>query len=433
MSQLLTKLHTIQDNKILRNTAKYAFYLAVIIECLIVVIDKSHYINPIEGRLFQITFILCTLKVLLTKYEYREYIAIFLACLLGLMVDYLGDRNEILRMFMFVASCKDIDIKKCLKLMLWITTIGCAILALLSITGIYGELTVPKEYPGNIFVERYCFGMGNSNAFHIMFFALTLLAMYVYNDTMKWWGYAIIFIANIGVTLLTACKTGAAMTAVAVVGMWLVSVSNKSEMNHNDNANAKNNGENNQKGIILKGIKTDKLLKIIGIIGIALQPIMIATSVYWAWVTKYLFYDRKGMWDAVNSRYPGYNVDRLRVVDNFITGRINSLNADNAWSGSLKTWHLLPVKDNQAYFDLGYVRVFYWYGVLVATILLILVFIASNYLLKKRKYSELMIVILISTFTLIESHFVSVYIGRNYSLVIFGAIWSKLINTSEKV
>ena len=409
MSQLLTRLHTIQDNKILRNTAKYAFYLAVIVECLIVVIDKSQYINPIEGRLFQITFILCTLKVLLTKYEYREYIAIFLACLLGLMVDYLGDRNEILRMFMFVAACKDIDIKKCLKLMLWITTVGCAILALLSITGIYGELTVPKEYPVSIFVERYCFGMGNSNAFHIMFFALVLLAMYVYNDTMKWWGYAIIFIANIGVTLLTACKTGAAMTAVAVVGMWLVKELCRKT----------------------KGQGEAPCLKIIGILAIAVQPILIAFSIAFAYVTKYLYYYRWSMWGELNKVREGYKPLFWSKMDTLLTGRIEMLSNDNAWSGSFKTWHLLPVKENQTYLDLGYVRLFYWYGIVTASIILIITMLSLIYLYRKQMYSELLFIVIILVFTFVESHYVSVYIGRCYPLVIFGGIWVPMLRVPK--
>ena len=58
MNKLLTKLHQFQDKDIVKKAGVYAFFLAVIIEAMIVVVDKSRYINPIEGRLFQITFIL---------------------------------------------------------------------------------------------------------------------------------------------------------------------------------------------------------------------------------------------------------------------------------------------------------------------------------------------------------------------------------------
>ena len=404
---LLEKLHSIQDRDILKKTAKYAFYLAVIIECLIVVIDKSHFTNPIEGRLFQITFALCVLKVALTKYDFKEYVAIFLACLLGLMVDFLGDRNEILRMFMFVAACKDIDIKKCLKLMLWLTIAGCTILAILSVFGIYGELMVPKEYPGSIFIDRYCFGMGNANAFHIMFFALVLLAMYVYSEQMKWWGYVILFVANIVVTYLTACKTGAAMTALAIVVMFVVA----SQSTHPC------------------GKRT--VPKVLGCGSIIVYPILILFSVLFAHVTKYLYYYRWSDGNSLDLVYKGYKPVIWAKIDTLLTGRIESLSNDNAWSGSLKTWHLMPVKENQAYFDLGFVRVFYWYGIIPATIILILILVLLVYLYRNQKMSELMMIALMLVFTFIESHYVSVYIGRNYALVILGGLWASMLSADK--
>ena len=69
--------------KIFEKIAYYSFYLAVVIEVLIVVVDKSAYINPIEGRLFQLTFLLFTVKTALTKYSWKEYLVIFLFLLLG--------------------------------------------------------------------------------------------------------------------------------------------------------------------------------------------------------------------------------------------------------------------------------------------------------------------------------------------------------------
>ena len=50
-----------------------SFYLAVMIEVLMVIVDKSAYTNPIEGRLFQLTFLLCLIKVVLTRYSWKEY------------------------------------------------------------------------------------------------------------------------------------------------------------------------------------------------------------------------------------------------------------------------------------------------------------------------------------------------------------------------
>ena len=73
--------------------AYYSFYTAVIIEVMMVIIDKSAYTNPIEGRLFQLTFLLCLIKVCLTKYSKREYVAIILFCVLGAVSYFMTERN----------------------------------------------------------------------------------------------------------------------------------------------------------------------------------------------------------------------------------------------------------------------------------------------------------------------------------------------------
>ena len=50
----------------------YLFYGGLTIELLIVIVDKSNLINPFEGRLFQITFLIFLLKLLLTDYSKKS-------------------------------------------------------------------------------------------------------------------------------------------------------------------------------------------------------------------------------------------------------------------------------------------------------------------------------------------------------------------------
>ena len=44
-----------------RRIPQILFYISLTIELIIVVIDKSNYINPVEGLLFRITFLLFAL------------------------------------------------------------------------------------------------------------------------------------------------------------------------------------------------------------------------------------------------------------------------------------------------------------------------------------------------------------------------------------
>ena len=217
---MISKIRNFQDNPNTIKVSNVIFYIALSIELLIVLIDKSELINPYEGRLFQLTFVFFFLKVLLTKYDLKEYIGIFLFCVLGSLVDYFGDRNEILRAVMFVSACKNVDMKKALKYTFYVTAAGIVFLALLSIFGI-GNVAVLKEYPGEIFEKRYCFGMGNANSFHCMFFVTALLGMYVFNEKLKWWGYGLIFLVNLGLYLLTDSRTATGMCAISVLAFSL--------------------------------------------------------------------------------------------------------------------------------------------------------------------------------------------------------------------
>ena len=53
--------------QILKMVGIYSFYLAVIIEVTLVVLDKSEFLYPYEGWTFRITFSLFLIKVLFTR------------------------------------------------------------------------------------------------------------------------------------------------------------------------------------------------------------------------------------------------------------------------------------------------------------------------------------------------------------------------------
>ena len=50
---------------------RLAFYIGLTVELFMVIVDKSNYINPIEGYLFRLTFLLFACKLALTRYELR--------------------------------------------------------------------------------------------------------------------------------------------------------------------------------------------------------------------------------------------------------------------------------------------------------------------------------------------------------------------------
>ena len=156
------------DKSLREKTAYLIFYLGVIIEIILVLIDKSTYTNPIEGQIFRLTFLLFFAKACLTKYSFREYAVIAFFLTVGAVSYFATGRNEIVRVVMFIAACKDIDMVKCLKVVFWMTLAGCLALILLSLFGILGTVSLTQDYGRGSVETRYVLGLGHPNALQCM-------------------------------------------------------------------------------------------------------------------------------------------------------------------------------------------------------------------------------------------------------------------------
>lgn len=410
--KLLDRVQQFQDKDIVKLVGKYVFYLMLVMELLIVLWDKSMLPPLPEGRLFQITFALCLIKILTTRYNKREYLAIFIAFIFGFLIDQMSGHNEILRYFAFIASCKDIDMKKCLKLSFIITASGIVAIALLSITGILGTVTVLKEYAGEGMLTRYCFGMGNANSFHCMVFSVAILGMYIFEEKMRWWMYLLIVAANIGLYKLTDCKTATGMLVLAVLAMVMVKlVKSPSNKSQDTNCCDKN-------GASIKEI----ILYIVSMACIVVNTALVIISATFA-ANAWKIYEFN--WSRIEWNE---DIEFWRRLNDALTGRILSLMNTDDRAGSMLSWKWIPVNGHEEYFDLGYVRIFYWYGIIAALLIILLLHAFSTYLVLEARYTELIFITIIAVYTLLEAHFVSVYIGRCWIVFLLGAYWCKMLD-----
>ena len=130
----------------MKKIGETCFWLGLVIELLIVIIDKSAYTNPLESQLFRLTFLLFCIKIVLTKYSRKEWLCILLFG--GIMfVSYLvNERDETVRVVAFIAACKGMDIKKVMKVVFWGTLTGCVMLIVLSVTGVYGSVSLTSDF-----------------------------------------------------------------------------------------------------------------------------------------------------------------------------------------------------------------------------------------------------------------------------------------------
>ena len=361
------------------NIINSLFYIGLFIELLIVIVDKSAYINPIEGRLFQITFLLFGLKVLFTKYSYKEWALIFFMGIVGVLSYFATDRNEVLRVVMFVATSKNISQRKACKLSFYTILVGVTGLILLSMMGILGTVAITQDYGRGMIETRYCLGIGHPNALHCMVWLSVLLGIYLYMNYMKWYVFLILFAGNIGLYCLTGSKTGILITMFTILS-----------------------------AVLLKYWKVLKESKWTYIVGTVIFVLVLAF--------------------ALGTSIRGDTQGPFAWLDQYLTGRIRH----SFIKGGMFDWSLFSVPEHTLYFDMGFMRLFYWYGYIPGVLYLV-----ANGLLMWNAYKEknpltMLVVVALTIYTVVEAHAISVYIGRNYVLLLLVGTWSTVFYTVGK-
>ena len=388
----------------LKTVGTYSFQLAVMIEVILVILDKSEFLYPFEGWTFRITFLLCFIKFLCaectSEYTIRDNIGIAVLLILGTISYYATGRNEILRIVLFLAASKGEDMIRCLKMVFWITLIGCTGIILLSISGIYGAATLTQDFGRGGVETRYVLGMGHPNALQCMVWMISSLGMYLYHTKWKWFHYLAVWILNLLFFFLTDSKTSMAIITAAVV-LFLIA----------DHLYAK------------WGKRLFSAANIAAVVGSIILSIFAAK-------------DAMCLWDYF---WGGPLTARVKVyllLNKVLTGRIHSLIETRNHEGIMDTWSLFSNPHNTYYFDMGWVRLFYWYGIIPGIMVVVCLLLLLVYFYKKDKMSEMILFSTYSVYTIVEAHIVSVYIGRNYLLFIAGMylweIWSKTRKQDEQ-
>ena len=66
-------------NEKIEQFGRICFYAGLLLELLIVILDKSSWINPLEGQMFRVSFLLFACKLCVTKYSKKEWLAVLAA------------------------------------------------------------------------------------------------------------------------------------------------------------------------------------------------------------------------------------------------------------------------------------------------------------------------------------------------------------------
>ena len=352
------------------------FWLALVIELVIVMIDKSAYINPIEGQLFRITFLLCCIKIAATKYSRDEWLCILFFGAVAFVSYLVNERDETVRIVAFVAACKGVDLRKMLRLTLWLTLAGTVILFALSGFGIFGDFKITAnfgrgEYP-SIIETRYCFGMGHPNAFQCMLFMMVSLCLYLNSEKMKWYHFLLLECLNYFSYCYTDSNTGFLVCTAVIAGVALLKYCKP-----------------------LRKSRTIYILGALFVLGIVI-------------------------FSAVGS-HTGIENELIDRLDTILNGRFKF--AHKIEAARFENWLPFASAQNTEYFDAGLIKLFYWYGIIpgILYVLMNLYLIYQSF--RKEDFTIVVIVAGYTLFTIMEAHLISFYILRNYLFILLGYYW----------
>lgn len=351
------------------------FYAGLVLELLIVIVDKSAYINPWEGQMFRVTFLLFLGKVCLTRYSLREWLWMLFFLVIAGTCYLVSGRDEAVRLVVFCASFKNVNLRKALQTAFFVTLSGCLLLVVLAVAGVFGQMYIVDAGDRGV---RYTFGLGHPNAFYCMFWVLVTLGIYLYWKQMKLWMYLCLAAAGILLFLPTDSRTGVLILIFTLSFSLVLTFGEKMR---------------NSRWLYIAGI-----LLFLACVGLSV------------WIACYEPYEG-----------PFYPYDR------FFTGRITSMNTLEGGGGVLRNWRLFSRPENIKYFDMGYVRLFYWYGVIPGAVYVIVYAMLLWQCYKKKNGMGFMMLLSFALYTMLEAHFISVYLGRNYALFLLGAYWSDML------
>lgn len=371
-------------NKWLDNICAGLFYLGLAAEILLVIWDKSSWTDPYMGQICRMTFLLfavcCACSV--RKSTTAEDIVFAIGVLIGALSWRFGGRNDLLRIVIFLRAAGTVSVPRAMKVTFVSSVMGCLGLVGLAFAGIQGHLYQTYDY-GHGVETRWDLGLGHPNSLHCMAAMLLIFGLYLFEKKMKLYLYVLLSVGNVLLYGLTRSNTAFAISMLALMLSLILHYGKK----------------------LAAGNAVYFLGEVFLFGGL-------------------LFSVFCGIYRPSDHRL-------LAKLDHVLTGRISSLWTTTFHEGTLSTWKWFGQRLNVCYFDLGWLRVVYWYGVIPAIVIIGLTFALLEHVRKTRDKAAFMLLLCFGLYTVFEAHLVSAYIGRNYALFIAALYLPKMLGRTE--
>lgn len=207
--------------------SNYIFGVAILIHTLVMCVEFGEWSIPYRGRLIQVAFLLCCIKILFSFYSRLEWFVLVILGLLGILSYSYSGEKYILYVVVLIFSARSVDMNKVLKAILYCIVVATIVTALLSVAGIGGALVDVRDYGRGVIESRYCFGFGHANNIHGTVWLIVSIAVWMYKDRFDWKQYSVFTVLNSLLYMATVSKTGFIVTQCVIIGGLLYRYVNK--------------------------------------------------------------------------------------------------------------------------------------------------------------------------------------------------------------
>ena len=371
------------------------FYTALTIELFFMVLEKSEISLPFISHVFRVTFLLTLVAVLIMRHDRKEWLIIIAIFAFTFVCYRITGRNELLRFSMFMLAARDINLEKTMKYWFYFCLAGFILIAILALTGVMGDIYVDADFGRGSVERRYTLGFGHPNTLCGCVYVILLLWLWLYGKKAGIASYLAWIIGTIVLYKLSVSRT------IILIFMMTIALA-----------------------MIARFIPVIREKKTIYVLAGLVSPVAcVVISVIAAIASKYrwtVLDNGEVIWQTGN--------ELVAKLDEILNGRIANLYYDSqTHEGAIETWKLFSDRNSDRIFDMGWVRLYYWYGIIPATIIVLLILLLIYFCYKEKDIWTVLLVFSLGVYTVIEATFVSRYIGRNLLLPIAAFYYAERI------
>ena len=350
---------------------KLAFWTAFFLELFYVFWAQSDLIPLWDGAFWRVTFALTMVKVLTTKYSKKEWLIFALAAVLGVISWRCSGRNEMLRILAWIYACKEVDPGLIMKRFFYCTLGGSLALILLSVTGIFGRVSIFTRFRGGGYMEmRYCLGMGHPNGLQCMTLMITLMILYLYYEKLNWKWLLGLLLLNSGMFYLTVSRFGYVSAIFALLYTVVLKWSEKKA----------------KRRYILA-------LSLMGYLSCIVVSLVCA---------------------ARTNINPPFWWNFSALTNGRVQGAYQLAN--------LADWTLFGSRLYTEPVDMGIVRLFFWYGWIPALLACVLGLYGLYWYIMEKNDPAAVLILSLAVYSVFEAHIVSAILGRDPLIFLMGIL-----------